>query len=82
METGTKIRQQLAHGWADQREAPARVLAANSTAGKVDRAQLLCPYPQVARYNGAGSIDERSNFTCRLPHYTAEDPADSALRDQ
>ena len=37
-------------------------------AGKVDRTRPLCPYPQVARYNGAGSIDEASNFTCRLLH--------------
>jgi feruloyl esterase len=43
-----------------------RWVAAHNTAGKVDRTRPLCPYPQVARYNGAGSIDEASNFTCRL----------------
>ena len=28
------------------------------------RTRPLCPYPQVARYNGTGSIDEAVNFTC------------------
>ena len=52
--------------WVEKGEAPTRVIAAHNTAGKVDRTRPLCPYPQVARYNGAGSIDEASNFTCRL----------------
>ena len=51
--------------WVEKGEAPERLIAAHSTAGKVDRTRPLCPYPQVARYNGAGSIDEASNFTCR-----------------
>jgi feruloyl esterase len=25
----------------------------------------LCPYPQIARYNGSGSTDDAQNFTCR-----------------
>jgi feruloyl esterase len=53
--------------WVEKGEAPTRVIAAHNTAGKVDRTRPLCPYPQVARYNGSGSIDEASNFTCR-PH--------------
>ena len=32
--------------------------------GKVDRTRPLCPYPQVARYKGTGSIDDAANFTC------------------
>jgi len=27
----------------------------------------LCPYPQVARYTGAGSSDDAANFVCRMP---------------
>ena len=27
----------------------------------------LCPYPQVARYMGTGSIDDDANFTCAAP---------------
>jgi feruloyl esterase len=61
--------------WVEKGEAPARVIAAHSTAGKVDRTRPLCPYPQIARYNGAGSIDEASNFTCRLPDHTGVGPS-------
>jgi feruloyl esterase len=35
--------------------------------GKVDRTRPLCPHPQVARYNGTGSIDDQANFTCAAP---------------
>jgi len=28
------------------------------------RTRPLCPYPQVTRYSGTGSIDEAANFTC------------------
>jgi hypothetical protein len=28
------------------------------------RTRPLCPYPEVARYLGAGSIDEAANFAC------------------
>ena len=57
----------LMEHWVEQGEAPARIIAAHSTAGTVDRTRPLCPYPEVARYNGTGSIDEASNFTCRSP---------------
>ncbi len=30
-----------------------------------DRTRPLCPYPQVARYNGSGSIERAENFSCR-----------------
>jgi len=30
----------------------------------VTRSRPLCPYPQVARYKGAGSIDDAANFSC------------------
>jgi feruloyl esterase len=53
--------------WAERGKAPNQVIAAHQTAGKVDRTRPLCPYPQVARYNGPGHIDDASNFTCRLP---------------
>ena len=57
----------LIERWVEKGEAPARVIAAHSIADKVDRTRPLCPYPQVARYNGAGSIDEATNFKCRMP---------------
>jgi feruloyl esterase len=58
----------LLERWVEKGEAPTRVIAAHRTAGKVDRTRPLCPYPQIAHYNGTGSIDEASNFTCGLPN--------------
>jgi feruloyl esterase len=54
--------------WVEQGKAPAQIVASHQTAGHVDRTRPLCPYPQVALYNGSGSIDEAANFTCRIPH--------------
>ncbi|HMF64277.1 MAG TPA: tannase/feruloyl esterase family alpha/beta hydrolase [Edaphobacter sp.] len=52
--------------WVEQSKAPDQIIAAHKTAGKIDRTRPLCPYPQVAHYKGIGSIDEASNFSCRL----------------
>jgi feruloyl esterase len=54
--------------WVEQGVPPARIVAAHHTEGRVDRTRPLCPYPQVARYNHTGSIDDASNFTCSVPH--------------
>jgi feruloyl esterase len=53
--------------WVEQGKPPEQIVAAHKTAGKIDRTRPLCPYPQVAHYNGTGSTDEASNFSCRLP---------------
>jgi feruloyl esterase len=41
------------------------MLASHASNGIVDRTRPLCPYPQVATYKGAGSIDEAVNFACK-----------------
>jgi feruloyl esterase len=53
--------------WVDIGKAPDQIIASHSTGGKVDRTRPLCPYPQVAKYKGTGSIDEAANFVCRMP---------------
>jgi feruloyl esterase len=53
--------------WVEKGSAPESVIASHSTAGKVDRTRPLCPYPQIAKYQGSGSIDEAANFACKLP---------------
>jgi feruloyl esterase len=53
--------------WVEQGKAPQRIIAAHHSAGVVDRTRPLCPYPQVARYNGKGSIDVAADFTCAAP---------------
>lgn len=53
--------------WVENGKAPDQVMASHSTNGKVDRTRPLCPYPQVAKYKGSGSIDDAANFACKLP---------------
>lgn len=53
--------------WVEQGKAPDRITASHSTNGRVDRTRPLCPYPQVARYTGTGSIDDAANFACKTP---------------
>jgi feruloyl esterase len=50
--------------WVEQGKVPERIIASHHSSGQVDRTRPLCPYPQVARYKGSGSIDDASNFTC------------------
>ena len=64
--------------WVENGVAPDRVIAnvrgvANLGGANVDvpatwspsRSRPLCPYPQVARYNGSGSLEIASSFTCQ-----------------
>jgi len=53
--------------WRERQKAPSAILASHSTDEKVDRTRPLCPYPQVSRYNGAGSTDDAANFSCAAP---------------
>lgn len=53
--------------WVEQKKAPDEMIASHRTKGQVDRTRPLCPYPQVAKYKGAGSIDEAANFVCAAP---------------
>ncbi len=51
--------------WVEQDTPPAQIVASHRTAGQIDRTRPLCPYPQVARYKGSGSIEQAANFACR-----------------
>jgi feruloyl esterase len=53
--------------WIENNQAPGSIVASHSTDGKLDRTRPLCPYPQVAKYNGTGSIDDAANFRCVTP---------------
>jgi feruloyl esterase len=53
--------------WRDHGVAPAAVVASKVESGKVTRTRPLCPYPQVARYKGTGSIDQAASFACAAP---------------
>jgi len=57
--------------WVENGAAPDTVIAVkykvdgDPTSGVI-KTRPLCPYPQVARYNGSGSIDEASKFRLSL----------------
>ena len=53
--------------WVEQDKAPVSMVASRVIDNKVVRTRPLCPYPQVARYSGQGSIDEAANFRCVAP---------------
>ncbi|HWL61523.1 MAG TPA: tannase/feruloyl esterase family alpha/beta hydrolase [Steroidobacteraceae bacterium] len=53
--------------WVEAGEAPESLAGSRVVDNKVVRTRPLCPYPQVARYNGSGSIDEAANFSCAAP---------------
>ena len=53
--------------WVENHRAPASIVASRVRDGKTDRTRPLCPYPQIARYMGAGSTDEAANFACTAP---------------
>jgi feruloyl esterase len=36
-----------------------------SAAWAANRTRPLCPYPQVARYKGTGSVDSADSFSCQ-----------------
>jgi feruloyl esterase len=53
--------------WVEKGKAPESMVASKVVNGQIVRTRPLCPYPQVARYKGNGSIDEAANFSCVAP---------------
>lgn len=66
--------------WVERGIAPQAVTATVRGAGNaggantelpadwsVNRSRPLCAYPSVARYSGAGSIEDAANFSCKNP---------------
>src|ERR1043166_1825026 len=53
--------------WREHGKTPSQILASQSDEGSVIRTRPLCPYPQIAKYKGTGSIDKAENFSCGAP---------------
>ncbi len=57
--------------WVERGVAPEKLVATkfknDDPAQGIARTRPLCPYPQVARYRGSGSIDEAASFVCAAP---------------
>ena len=51
--------------WVEHGIAPGRIVATHAVNGVVDRLRPLCPYPQVAVYEGNGDTNDAANFECR-----------------
>ncbi len=64
--------------WVEKGQAPASLTASARGAGNAGgvnadvpatwsatRTRPLCPYPQVARYNGTGDIESAASFSCK-----------------
>jgi feruloyl esterase len=53
--------------WVEKAKAPDKLIASKVLGGDVVRTRPLCPYPQVARHDGKGSIDDAASFSCVAP---------------
>ena len=53
--------------WVEKTVPPDQIIGSRVVDEKVVRTRPLCPYPQVAKYKGSGSIDDASNFACAKP---------------
>ncbi len=54
--------------WSEKGIAPDQVLATRlDKDGKPDMTRPLCPWPQVAKHNGTGPINEAKSFYCAAP---------------
>jgi feruloyl esterase len=51
--------------WVEQGVAPDKIIASRVVGGSTVRTRPLCPYPRKAVYNGSGSTDDATNFTCK-----------------
>jgi feruloyl esterase len=58
--------------WVEKGVAPDELIATKFTDDEpatrtVASTRLLCPYPQVARYKGAGAVADAANYVCGAP---------------
>ncbi len=53
--------------WVEKGTAPGAIIATKYTESKPPQVKMtrpLCPYPQIAKYKGAGDPNDASNFSC------------------
>lgn len=50
--------------WKEKGIAPGEIVASRTRGGQVDMTRPLCPYPQVAKWNGSGNTNEAGSFVC------------------
>jgi feruloyl esterase len=55
--------------WVEKGIAPQSIVGSRIVDDKVVRTRPLCPYPEVAKYKGSGSIEEAAHFACVQPAF-------------
>jgi feruloyl esterase len=63
--TDTFDAQAAVEQWVEKGVAPTSIAARRMENGAVTRTRPLCPFPQVAKYDGSGDTNDASNFTCQ-----------------
>jgi feruloyl esterase len=53
--------------WVEKGIAPEKIIASRIVGGTSVMNRPLCPYPQTARYKGAGDTNDAANFFCSNP---------------
>ena len=53
--------------WKESDIAPDQIVTHRVSGNRVNMTRPLCPYPQVAKYKGIGSINDAANFECKSP---------------
>jgi feruloyl esterase len=49
--------------WVEKGKAPGPMIASRLGGGNVTRTHLICPYPQMAKFNG-GNADDAASYSC------------------
>lgn len=55
--------------WVEKGVAPDKIIGTGTVVGQTSKTltRPLCPYPQVAQYNGTGDPNSAASFTCAAP---------------
>jgi tannase/feruloyl esterase len=51
--------------WKETGKAPEQLIVSRYKNGIEVGKRLVCPYPQIAKYKGTGSMDDASNYMCQ-----------------
>ena len=54
--------------WREEGVAPESIIASSVDGdGEISRTRPLCPFPEVAEYDGTGDPDNAASFSCAAP---------------
>jgi feruloyl esterase len=67
--------------WVENKIAPDKIIGTKYVNGDSTQGiafqRTLCPYPQVAKYNGEGSMTSAASFACVDPDHNDHDKEDN-----